>query len=129
MRTVIYGTKGTLIIDNVNPTISLFKEEFSECPELQAPVKQQTVEMKIPVSVNNHNFAAEVTDFCKCLLENRPVTTDGVEGASTVAVCLGLIAYLDLGHNGGRICTDRTHLAFIFRGSCFTDSYNSLVFA
>ena len=91
MRTVIYGTKGTLIIDNVNPTISLFKEEFSDCKELQAPVKQQTVEMKIPVAVNNHNFSAEVTDFCTCLLENRPVTTSGVEGASTVAVCLGIV--------------------------------------
>ncbi len=91
MRTVIQGTKGTLILDNVNATISLFKEEFSDCEELKAPISQQTVEMRIPIAINNHNFAAEVTDFCKCLLENRPVTTDGVQGASTVAVCTAIV--------------------------------------
>ncbi|NMA95125.1 MAG: hypothetical protein GX974_03705, partial [Clostridiales bacterium] len=36
-------------------------------------------------------FQAEVEDFCQCILEGRPVTTDGIEGASTVAVGLAIV--------------------------------------
>jgi len=90
MRTVLYGSKGTIIVDNTSPTLSLFKEEFSQMDEFKER-NQQTIELKLPVAINNHNFQAEVEDFCRCIMEGRQVTTDGVEGASTVAVCLAIV--------------------------------------
>ena len=90
MRTVIYGSKGTIIVDNTTPTLTLFKEEFTHMDEFKN-LHQQAVELKIPVAINNHNFEAEVRDFCECILEGKPVLTDGVEGASTVAVCLAIV--------------------------------------
>lgn len=90
MRTVIEGTEGTLVLDNTSPYISLFKEHFTNDSEF-ANISQQTVEMRIECAINNHNFAAEATDFCSCLLANRPVTTSGVEGASTAAVCMAIV--------------------------------------
>ena len=96
MRSVVYGTKGTIIFDNTNPYISVFKEfvngeeEFLNCP-------QQIVEMKVPISINNHNCAGEIEDFCDCILNNRPVTTNGVEGASTVSVGLAIVKSVETG--------------------------------
>lgn len=90
MRTVLYGSKGTIIVDNTSPTLTLFKDEFSQMDEFKDR-SQQSIELKLPVKINNHNFEAEVNDFCKCILEGKPVTTDGIEGASTVAVCLAIV--------------------------------------
>lgn len=90
MRTVVQGTKGTLIFDNSRPWISIFKEDFRGEEEFFGKA-QQVVEMKLPVGVNSHNTQAEIEDFCKCILEGRPVTTDGVEGASTVAVGVAIV--------------------------------------
>ncbi len=90
MRTVIYGTKGTIIVDNQSPTLSLFLEKFTDLEEFQNRT-QMGIEMKIPIAINNHNFRAEVQDFCACIAEGRPVTTDGVQGASTVAACEAVV--------------------------------------
>ena len=90
MRSTLYGTKGTIIFDNTTTHISLFQEKITDSDPI-GELNQQLVEIKIPVTVNNGNFAAEVTDFCDCILEGKPVPTDGVEGASTVAVCLAII--------------------------------------
>lgn len=90
MRSVAYGTKGTIVFDNTSDTISLFKETLNGSEEL-CGTEQQVVEMKLPVEVNNHNTLAEVDDFCRCIAEGRPVTTDGREGARTVKACLALV--------------------------------------
>ncbi len=90
MRSLLYGTKGTIIFDNTSNTISLFKEKFSD-DEVLAGKSQKTIEIKIPVAVNNHNFAAEVQDFCTAVLENREIVTDGLNGAKTVKVCLSIV--------------------------------------
>lgn len=90
MRTVVQGTKGTLIFDNTRPWVSIFKENFRGEESFYGR-EQQVVEMKLPVEVNSHNTKAEIEDFCKCILEGRPVTTDGKEGASTVAVGMAII--------------------------------------
>lgn len=104
MRSAVYGTKGTLIFDNANPYVSVFKETlYGQETFLDKP--QQGVEMKLPVTVNSHNTQAEIEDFCKCILENRPVTTDGIEGASTVAVGVAIVesveknAYVKVDYN------------------------------
>ncbi len=90
MRTVLYGSKGTIIVDNTSPTLTLYKEEFSQMDDFKDR-HQQGIELKLPIAINNHNFEAEVNDFCQSLLDGKPVTTDGVEGASTVAVCLAIV--------------------------------------
>lgn len=90
MRSAIYGTKGTIIFDNKSPHISLFKEHFSEDAAFDR-YTQKELEIKIPVAIDNHNFRGEVADFCRCILENKPVVTSGVEGASTASVCLAIV--------------------------------------
>ena len=51
----------------------------------------EIVAIKLPVNVNNHNLTGEVVDFCNAILEDRPVVTDGINGASTVSVCLAIV--------------------------------------
>ncbi|MBR0509351.1 MAG: Gfo/Idh/MocA family oxidoreductase [Clostridia bacterium] len=82
MRTVIYGTRGTLICDNTSPTMTLFtagEDGMAHEPEI------------IEVAVNNHNAAREFEVFADAVLHGKPVLTDAREGAKTVAVCLSII--------------------------------------
>lgn len=82
MRTVIYGTKGTLICDNTSPTMTLFTvDEEGVTKEAQT----------LSVEVNNHNAFKEFAVFADCILNNKPVLTDAREGAKTVAVCLAIV--------------------------------------
>ncbi len=97
MRSALYGTKGTIIFDNSSPTISLFKEQFTDDPAL-AEKSQQTLEIKIPVPVNNHNVQGEVEDFCRAIHEGKPVPTPGWEGAATVSVCLAIVESFKTGN-------------------------------
>ena len=53
--------------------------------------------MKLPVSINNHNAEAEMRDFCDCILHGKSVTTNGIEGASTVAVCRAIVESAEKG--------------------------------
>lgn len=82
MRTVLYGTKGTLICDNTNPTMTLFTVD-----EEGVTQPAQT----IPVEVNNHNACKEFSVFADAILNNKKVLTDAREGAKTVAVCLAIV--------------------------------------
>lgn len=90
MRTCLYGTKGTIIVENQKPQFTVFKTEFCGCDHA-FDNSMKAIEMKIPVQVNNHNLAAEVKEFAECIAEDRPVVTDGVEGATTVAVCNAIV--------------------------------------
>ncbi|MBQ7548981.1 MAG: Gfo/Idh/MocA family oxidoreductase [Clostridia bacterium] len=82
MRTVIYGTKGTLICDNTSPTMTLFVTD--ENGRTKDP---QTID----VEVNSHNAAREFEVFADAVLNDKPVITDAREGAKTVEVCLSII--------------------------------------
>ena len=82
MRTVLYGTKGTLICDNTSPTMTLFTvggDDMAHEPEI------------IPVEVNNHNAVREFESFAAAIREGQPVLTDAREGAKTVEVCRAII--------------------------------------
>ena len=82
MRTVLYGTKGTIICDNTSPTMMLFTagaDGMAHTPQI------------IPVTVNNHNAAKEFAVFAQAILAGNPVPTDAREGAKTVSVCLAII--------------------------------------
>ncbi len=82
MRTVIYGTKGTLICDNTSPTMTLFVTD-----EEGVTKEPQTIE----IAVNNHNAVKEFEVFADTILNDKPVMTDAREGAKTVAVCLAIV--------------------------------------
>jgi predicted dehydrogenase len=84
MRTLLYGTKGTIICDNTSPSIQVFrivegKNTVSSVPE------------EIPVHLASHNTVAEFEVFARHILEDTPVVTDVIEGAKTVSACLAVI--------------------------------------
>lgn len=82
MRTVIYGTKGTLICDNTSPTMTLFTVD-----EEGVTKEPQTID----ITVNNHNAAKEFEVFADAILNGKPILTDAREGAKTVEVCLSIV--------------------------------------
>ena len=82
MRTVIYGTKGTIICDNTSPTMTLFTTDE------EGVVKEPQI---LDIQVNNHNAAKEFEVFADAIVNNKPVVTDAREGARTVAVCLAIV--------------------------------------
>ena len=82
MRTVIYGTTGTIICDNTSPTMTLFTVD--ENGDTKAP-------QILDVEVNNHNAFREFEVFADAVRRDAPVMTDAREGAKTVAVCLAIV--------------------------------------
>lgn len=78
MRTVINGTKGTIICDNTSEFIQLSEEPV--CDAAQALKFAQ-----IPVLVSNHNVEAEVQEFISYLEKNKQCPTDVIQGTRTVA--------------------------------------------
>ena len=85
MRSVFYGTKGTIICDNTSPTMQLSSVPFYDT---QADA---TAFIDIPVSVNSHNADAQVQLMADILLRGAKNTADVVEGARTVAACAAAI--------------------------------------
>ena len=90
MRTVIYGSEGTIITDNTSDTISLFRNKVAgELETFGTP--NQVIETKIPVEIASHNMAEEIRDFCNCLIKDIPADPDGKQGFKTVAVCDAIV--------------------------------------
>jgi len=92
MRTVLYGTEGTIICDNGSNSLSIFKNSINNDGEedyLGKPSKE--IEIKIPVEIADHNIGAEITDFANCIITNTAPKLSGAEGASTVSVCTAII--------------------------------------
>ena len=85
MRTVLYGTKGTLIVDNTSPSMKLYRQIcYSKSGGDPTP---RYVETDLPISTNNHNMTAEIKDMCDVILYDKEVECDVIQGANTVAVC------------------------------------------
>jgi len=80
MRSVFYGTEGTVICDNRSPSIQVCSRR-----RIQGEKFEFT---EVPVDISAHNIAAEVAEFVDCIINQRPVPTDALEGARTVAACL-----------------------------------------
>lgn len=84
MRTLIYGTKGTIICDNTSDHMELYTlgpDGIDVCEEPEY----------IPVEVNNHNTAREYAVFASHILEDTPVMMDARQGAKTVATCMAIV--------------------------------------
>ncbi len=97
MRTVLYGTKGTVIVDNKSSTMSLFLEKLGDTESILG-TEMKSVEMKLPVEIAHHNIKGELKHFCDVLLHGAENTLPAREGAATVAVCEALIRSAETGN-------------------------------
>ena len=84
MRSVFYGTMGTIICDNTSPTIQLFEDDKENG-------KEYTKAQIIDVEINNHNITAEIDMFVDALINGTEMPVSSMEGASTVAVCCATV--------------------------------------
>jgi UDP-N-acetylglucosamine 3-dehydrogenase len=95
MRSVFYGTRGTIIADNTSPHLTLFKDAIVDpLPlfETRYPeIHDQSTALVLPISLDSHNTTAEVSEFSESILNGTPVRTDGRQGAATIAVCCALV--------------------------------------
>ena len=91
MRSVFYGTRGTIICDNTSPTITLYEKEPADGRKFTAPEK-------IPVVINNHNVVAEIDVFVNALLSGEQMPITSMEGAATVAVACATVEAAKVGH-------------------------------
>ena len=88
MRSVFYGTMGTVICDNTSDHILLYEDRNDGDLNWRDEARAE----KIPVVVNNHNTKGEAGVFVDALLsgaEKMPINS--IEGAKTVAVAAATI--------------------------------------
>lgn len=83
MRTLVYGTKGTVICDNTSPTMQVFIADENGV----APEKPEIIELE----VNNHNYIREFEVFADAIINDKPLLMDAAEGAKTVEACLAIV--------------------------------------
>ena len=91
MRTCIYGSKGTIVVDNTSADLSLFKAEVEGTEMFTPSIENQSVEIKIPVRAVKHNIHDEMKNFVNCILNDTDPPTDGIEGGKTVAACCAIV--------------------------------------
>ena len=84
MRSLFYGTKGTIICDNTSDHMTLFKVG----EDGMTVEKEPTI---IPIDVNNHNALREFEVFADHLVNDTPVKMSALEGAKSVEVCLSIV--------------------------------------
>lgn len=89
MRSVFYGTKGTIICDNTSPTITVCKTGLTEKDSIFSDsVDSMLTPIQLPVQVRDHNTYQELSDFVEAIIENKPVPTSAYDGEKSVAVCM-----------------------------------------
>ena len=86
MRSVFYGTKGTIIADAKASYVQLF-EDNEELGQHYADPNPQMV-LVVP---KDHNTTQEITDFLNALATDSPMPVKSYDGASTVAVCCAAV--------------------------------------
>ena len=94
MRSVFYGSKGTIICDNTTPHITVFKTSMGGDDTLMdetKPENRQLYPLQMPVAVAGHNTFGEFRDFLKHIIEDTPVTMTAYEGACTVSAALAAV--------------------------------------
>lgn len=91
MRSVFYGSRGTIIADNTTPHLTVFKDNVAEGDSLFENVERHATPILYPVSLSSHNTIGEFNEFCDIILKDESVKTTALEGASTVAACLAAV--------------------------------------
>lgn len=90
MRTLVYGTKGTIICDNTSDHMELYTLgedgiDVNPDPEI------------IPIDINSHNTGGEFEVFAEHILKDTPVVMDARMGAKTVAACMAIVESSETG--------------------------------
>lgn len=85
MRSVFYGTKGTIICDNTSEHLTLFEADANDS---HASYNKPNL---IPINLADHNTTGEIEMFLDALTEDKPMPVSSIEGASTVAVCVATV--------------------------------------
>lgn len=93
MRSVFYGTKGTIICDNTSDSMQLFVDDRDLTKEEASYTKAEI----IPVDIKNHNVGSEIKMFLEALVNGKESPLSSIEGASTVAVCAASVEAAKLG--------------------------------
>lgn len=92
MRSVFYGSKGTIICDNTSKCITVFKSDLTEKDSLfQDKPRTYVIPIEYPVPVNNHNTSGELAEFIDCVVNDKPMLMTGEEGAKTVIAALAAV--------------------------------------
>ena len=78
-----YATRGTVVCGNTSPSITLFRAKADN------PGQVDTIE--IPVDIANHNTFGEFRAFADAVLNDKPVPTDALQGAKTIAACMAIV--------------------------------------
>lgn len=98
MRSVFYGSKGTIITDNTSTHMTVFKEGMGNGETLfESLPETHEIPVRYPVSVNNHNASGELDEFVDCIIHDKPVKTTALEGAKTVAASLAAVQAAKMG--------------------------------
>ncbi|MDL2327269.1 Gfo/Idh/MocA family oxidoreductase [Ruminococcaceae bacterium OttesenSCG-928-A11] len=90
MRSAFYGSRGTIITDNTNPQMRVFKTGMGD-PLLAELGDSCAAPVLYPVALADHNTEGEFNEFADAILNDAPVRTTTREGAGTVAACLAAI--------------------------------------
>ena len=83
MRSVFYGTKGTIICDNKSPQIYLHQPKADDPKVIEEHI--------IPVTLADHNTVGEFRAFADCVLNDTDVPMSAEQGARTVAACFAIV--------------------------------------
>lgn len=97
MRTVLYGDRGTIILDTLLPYITIFRDTLPDPIYGNVPQTAQTIPVQLDVPVITHNISAEMEEFADILLNGKEVLTDGIQGASTVSACIAVVQSANTG--------------------------------
>ncbi|MBE6621379.1 MAG: Gfo/Idh/MocA family oxidoreductase [Ruminococcaceae bacterium] len=84
MRTLFYGTKGTIICDNHSKELTLFTLQENSTAVNLTPTM-------VPIEVAHHNTTGEFKTFADIILNGEPLVMTAVEGAKTVAACMAIV--------------------------------------
>ncbi len=99
MRSLFYGTEGTIICDNKSNTFQLYRSNINGQTDdvLHSTKMNSEIPVEIPVEINNHNASAEFEEFASILLNDEEVATTVYEGAKTVAAALAIVEAAETG--------------------------------
>ena len=89
MRTLFYGTKGTIICDNTSDHITYFGVN-----EDQTHKKAEEISVG---AVNNHNVKEEIAVFVDAIVNNKPIQMSAIEGAKSAQACISIVESSDTG--------------------------------
>ena len=92
MRSVFYGTKGTIITDNTSPYMTVFQDGLSDGKPMLADLPQShAIPVQYHLDISNHNTIGELEEFVDCIVNDKPVAMSALEGAKTVIAALAAV--------------------------------------